>query len=297
MVRRHDAARRGAVQRAGAEPERDRGWRHHRVGAGARGRRRHRPRPEEGGSRGRSAAAGGRPVRGAVHTVAGGRAVGVPRVPDACADRPGQQAARGGHPAGRLLRPATGGAAVRRARPGGDGDDPSDAAGRGRGGRRRAGAACRSHGRARPGCRAGRLARPGASCAAGAAVRPLRACRAHRRRTLSLAAYHAIGGIDGAIAARADELFLSLDDADRQQVRELFERLVVVDTDGEPTRRRASRDELDASTEVVDHGLLRGCSRSTYTRRPGCRPSRWPTRPWSGSGRGCGSGSRTTGAS
>ena len=35
-------------------------------------------------------------------------------------------------------------------------------------------------------------------------------------------------------------------------MRELFERLVVVDADGEPTRRRASREELDASAEVVD---------------------------------------------
>ena len=70
--------------------------------------------------------------------------------------------------------------------------------------------------------------------------------------TLSLAAYHAIGGIDGAIATRADELYLSLDDTDRQQVRELFERLVVVGPDGEPTRRRASRAELAASAEVVD---------------------------------------------
>ena len=70
--------------------------------------------------------------------------------------------------------------------------------------------------------------------------------------TLSLAAYRAIGGIDGAIATRADELYLSLDDTDRQQVRQLFERLVVVDADGEPTRRRASREELDASAEVVD---------------------------------------------
>ena len=75
---------------------------------------------------------------------------------------------------------------------------------------------------------------------------------APRDGTLSLAAYHAIGGIDGAIATRADELYLSLDDTDRQQVRELFERLVVVDADGEPTRRRASREELDASAEVVD---------------------------------------------
>jgi WD40 repeat protein len=70
--------------------------------------------------------------------------------------------------------------------------------------------------------------------------------------TLTLAAYRAIGGIDGAIATRAEELYLSLDDTDRRQVRELFERLVVVDADGEPTRRRASRGELDASAEVVD---------------------------------------------
>jgi WD40 repeat protein len=70
--------------------------------------------------------------------------------------------------------------------------------------------------------------------------------------TLTLDAYHALGGIERAIAARAEELYLSLDDTDRQQVRELFERLVVVDADGEPTRRRASREELQASASVVD---------------------------------------------
>jgi WD40 repeat protein/DNA-binding SARP family transcriptional activator len=70
-------------------------------------------------------------------------------------------------------------------------------------------------------------------------------------RTLSLAAYRALGGIEGAIASRAEQLYLSLDDADRGEVRELFERLVVVGAEGEPTRRRASREEL-GSAEVVD---------------------------------------------
>ena len=172
---------------------------------------------------------------------------------DARGDRPGQPAARGGHAAGRLLRPAAGGPAVRRARPGSDCDHRRDAPGRGRGGHGRARAAGRPHGRARPGRRAGRRSLAArARCAARAAVRALRAGGAERGRALSLAAYRAIGGIDGAIATRADELYLSLDDTDRRQVRELFERLVVVDTDGEPTRRRASREELTASAEVVD---------------------------------------------
>lgn len=70
--------------------------------------------------------------------------------------------------------------------------------------------------------------------------------------TLSLAAYRALGGIEGAIASRAEELYLGLDDVDRGQVRELFERLVVVGAEGEPTRRRATREELQISAEVVD---------------------------------------------
>lgn len=70
--------------------------------------------------------------------------------------------------------------------------------------------------------------------------------------TLTLAAYRALGGIDGAIAARAEELYRGLDDVERRQVRALFERLVVVDAGGEPTRRRAGRDELSAPAEVVD---------------------------------------------
>ena len=70
--------------------------------------------------------------------------------------------------------------------------------------------------------------------------------------TLSLAAYRALGGLEGAIAARAEGLYQSLDDPDRDQVRSLFERLVVVGGEGEPTRRRAGREELNVSTEILD---------------------------------------------
>ncbi len=66
---------------------------------------------------------------------------------------------------------------------------------------------------------------------------------------LTLAAYQELGGVDGAIAARAESLYRSLDDAERAGVRQLFERLVVVGGEGEPTRRRASRTELSG---VVD---------------------------------------------
>ena len=61
---------------------------------------------------------------------------------------------------------------------------------------------------------------------------------------LTLAGYRALGGVDAAIAARAEELYTGLDDPAREGIRRLFERLVVVSADGEPTRRRALRSEL-----------------------------------------------------
>ncbi len=64
---------------------------------------------------------------------------------------------------------------------------------------------------------------------------------------LTLAAYRELGGVDAAIAARAEDLYRSLDDGARDGVRRLFERLVVVGAEGEPTRRRALRTELAAA--------------------------------------------------
>ncbi|GAA1479531.1 hypothetical protein GCM10009623_39770 [Nocardioides aestuarii] len=65
-------------------------------------------------------------------------------------------------------------------------------------------------------------------------------------RTLDLAGYRQLGGVGGAIASRAERLWSSLDNADRDVVRRLFERLVLLSGEGEPTRRRAARTELDA---------------------------------------------------
>ena len=139
------------------------------------------------------------------------------------------------------------------ARPGRDGDDPRDAAGRGRGGRGRAGAACRPHASSAPwppSWSRSLATEPAALPALQFVLFEL--AERSPDGTLSLAAYRALGGIEGAIASRAEQLYLSLDDADREQVRELFERLVVVGAEGEPTRRRASREELQGSAEVVD---------------------------------------------
>lgn len=63
-------------------------------------------------------------------------------------------------------------------------------------------------------------------------------------RHLGLAAYRELGGVGGAIASRAERLYSSLDDGERVAVRRMFERLVVVSAEGEPTRRRAARTEL-----------------------------------------------------
>jgi WD40 repeat protein len=63
-------------------------------------------------------------------------------------------------------------------------------------------------------------------------------------KCLTMAAYRELGGVDGAIASRAELLYRALDDADRAAVRQMFERLVVVGSEGEPTRRRAARTEL-----------------------------------------------------
>jgi WD40 repeat protein/DNA-binding SARP family transcriptional activator len=65
-------------------------------------------------------------------------------------------------------------------------------------------------------------------------------------RSLDLAGYRELGGVGGAIASRAERLWASLDDAERAVVRRVFERLVVLSSDGEPTGRRAARTELDA---------------------------------------------------
>ena len=61
---------------------------------------------------------------------------------------------------------------------------------------------------------------------------------------LTLAAYRELGGVTGAITSRAEQLYRSLEDDERAAVRRVFEQLVVINPDGEPTRRPAARAEL-----------------------------------------------------
>ena len=63
--------------------------------------------------------------------------------------------------------------------------------------------------------------------------------------TMTLAAYRRIGGIEGVLGQRAEEVFQDLDEAGRRGARALFQRLVVPHDDGPPTRRRAWRTEFD----------------------------------------------------
>jgi WD40 repeat protein/serine/threonine protein kinase len=79
-------------------------------------------------------------------------------------------------------------------------------------------------------------------------------------RRLTLDGYQASGGVLGALARRADELYTELDDAGRAATRRLFLRLVTVGeaaSDGHSspdTRRRVLRSEL--SSLVVGHSSL-----------------------------------------
>ena len=71
--------------------------------------------------------------------------------------------------------------------------------------------------------------------------------------TLTLAAYRELGGVSGAVAARAEQLYRNVPGHEQAVIRRLFERMVVV-TDGEPTRRRVPIVDVasDADGDVVD---------------------------------------------
>ena len=63
---------------------------------------------------------------------------------------------------------------------------------------------------------------------------------------LTRAAYGAIGGVSGALAGRAEEIFAGLAEAAQDAARQLFLRLVTLGEGVEDTRRRVDRRELDA---------------------------------------------------
>lgn len=74
----------------------------------------------------------------------------------------------------------------------------------------------------------------------------------HEDGMLTIATYHDIGGVVGALARRAEEVFASLDTSLQGIARQLFLRLVMLNENGNDTRRRVSREELTA----LDNQLL-----------------------------------------
>ena len=63
---------------------------------------------------------------------------------------------------------------------------------------------------------------------------------------LTLDGYRRAGGVDGAVARTAEQVYSELDDAGRDAARNLLLRLVIVPDEGPAVRRRADRDMLDA---------------------------------------------------
>lgn len=73
---------------------------------------------------------------------------------------------------------------------------------------------------------------------------------------LTRAAYEAIGGVSGALAGRAENVFLALTPEGQEAARQLFLRLVTLGEGVEDTRRRVQRDELNAmevDQEALEH--------------------------------------------
>ncbi len=69
-------------------------------------------------------------------------------------------------------------------------------------------------------------------------------------RTLTLQAYQELGGVTGALAQRAGELYEQLSDSQRRGIRQLFLRLVTLGEGTEDTRRRVRQTELDSITDI-----------------------------------------------
>ena len=63
---------------------------------------------------------------------------------------------------------------------------------------------------------------------------------------LTIDAYRRTGGVIGALATRAEEIFESLSNAAQDVAREVFVRLVSVGEESDDTRRRVRRTDLEA---------------------------------------------------
>ncbi|WP_037271201.1 helix-turn-helix domain-containing protein [Kibdelosporangium aridum] len=77
--------------------------------------------------------------------------------------------------------------------------------------------------------------------------------RRRKGNTLTLAAFQAAGGIDGALARTAETVYSGLSEEQKQLVRDLFLRLTALGEGTEDTKRRITRSEVDAdATDVLD---------------------------------------------
>lgn len=100
----------------------------------------------------------------------------------------------------------------------------------------------------------------------------------HEDGVMTVAAYRAVGGVAGALAGRAEDLFSALDDEGREACRQLFLRLVALGEGAEDTRRRVLRSELgglefdrgtmDAVIEAFGRHRLVSFDRDVATREP-----------------------------
>ena len=88
---------------------------------------------------------------------------------------------------------------------------------------------------------------------------------------MNLQTYQQIGGISGALARRASEIYADLNEEQQHQARRLFLRLVAVDDSGRASRRRALWHEVRPMRELVDlftQYRLLTTDRDSVTRTP-----------------------------
>ncbi len=85
-------------------------------------------------------------------------------------------------------------------------------------------------------------------------------------REMTLSAYGAAGGLDGALARRADAVIDAMDDEGAETARRVLLRLVEPGRGTEDTRRRALREELDRGWPRLDAVLERLTSERLLTR-------------------------------
>ena len=99
------------------------------------------------------------------------------------------------------------------------------------------------------------------------------------------AAFREIGGVAGALSARAERIYAGLDTDGQEAARQVFLRLVELGEGRPDTRRRCpwrswmrSATTLTRSSGCWISTAAIDCSPSTVSRAPGSRPPRWRTR-------------------